>query len=212
MPIRPTAKGQRIYRTKILPKLKKKVNRLYNQIEKKHKDFNFNPYFASDSGVSVACYLDEGDSSSQRTGLKVYGKSLEVRGQVLWSKSTSQETACRLLVVLDKNANGAVPAITKILESQTVNSLYDNTNMGTRFVILKDKLFSNLNPSTTVNKDQAYKFKVKINRNMHFLDGGVTSSSLGRNMIYVLCISDVSSASALGPTSLIRARLTYDDL
>lgn len=208
---RKTAYGKRVnpFRKKTLTR---KVNRLLNSIEKKHIDKSIGIDFANDTNPLTLTTTTQGDTSSTRTGLKIYAKSLVMHYTIDWPDTATQETNCRLLIFLDKNPQGAVPSTTDLLEAATTDSLYNNVNEGRRFVVLYDKHFNNLNPTTTVPRDQGGVIKLKINKNIWYLDSTSAGSSLGRNQLFILPLGDVTNTHADAASIDGNCRVYFDDM
>lgn len=125
--------------------------------------------------------LTQGTGRSERIGRKVHFKSLLMRFNI---STTATIGSYRLLVVYDKQANGAVPAITDILVS-TAALAPMNLNNADRFVILFDCLIN----IQDINLQSVYR---KIN--MERMHSGTTSA-----------ITDVTSGSFLYLKAPIKA-------
>ncbi len=85
--------------------------------------------------------IPQGVTESNRVGRKCSVTSIQIKGSlVLPSDGASSGNATnvlRLIVYLDKQANGATAAVTDILESADVNS-FRNLSNTQRFICLKD--------------------------------------------------------------------------
>lgn len=205
-----TSTGRRI---KVAKRTNRQIlNRLKSSIEKKHYDKNETLNFSSEQTAQNLCLMPQGDSSSTRTGLKIYAKTLIMRGTIQWAKTNTQETNARLIVFMDKNSNGTTPAIASLLETVDVTSLLDNRNEGRRFVVLWDKVFTNTNPSTSVDKEQYFQKRIKLNKNVWYLDSSANSTAQGKNQFYYVTISDVTGSSGDRPTGTMDTRVYYDDM
>ncbi len=86
--------------------------------------------------------IPQGSTESNRVGRKVVVKHIHFRGLVQSGVATTASTTdqvYRIIVYCDKQTNGAVAAVTDILESATVLSHYNLANSG-RFRILYDQM------------------------------------------------------------------------
>lgn len=103
------------------------------------------------TGYTCINTLSQGNSVSQRVGNKVVFTSIRVTGTI--SASDSQDITdtgpIRVVVVYDKQTNGAAPAITEILANVSSDGSYSTTfNSGIkisnrkRFVVLRDQTFT----------------------------------------------------------------------
>lgn len=166
--------------------------------EKKHHDVAIDFSCTNNEALDPLCYVAEGDGSSNREGLRIQPLSLKGTYQLQWNNGATQETSARVMIILDKESDGAVPTRAQIFEgSGTANAtaLLNNINEGTRFVVLYDRLHNNYNATTAMIKEETYRINLKLNRKMHFRDAGVTANSLGNNMIYIVGLGDVADAA-----------------
>jgi len=90
-----------------------------------------------------------GSQNFQRIGRKVNMKSLQIRGVLYPADLTTNAELTRMIVVYDKQANGAAPTFANVVSSQniagTVSSLATdmiNLDNRDRFEIIRDKVFS----------------------------------------------------------------------
>lgn len=111
----------------------------------KYKDTNqtfTSPTGSGQIGTSL-CLVAAGDGEDQRGGNVIKVKSIMARGRVTLSNSNTaaENTDCaRVMIYLDKQANGAAAAVTDIL--QTASSLsFNRIDNRRRFIILMDKEF-----------------------------------------------------------------------
>ncbi len=86
--------------------------------------------------------IDQGNGESQRTGRRVTVLGVEFRGNVTLPAVDDQAAPpeadlCRILVVLDRQANGATFAVNDLLENTDVNSPF-NADKDTRFAVLHE--------------------------------------------------------------------------
>lgn len=87
--------------------------------------------------------IPQGVGESERIGRKVTIKSIYLKGVIVHNPVTVNSAAntCRIMIIQDKQANGAVFAVTDVLEtaSYLAHRKLENIN---RFKILKDTTFS----------------------------------------------------------------------
>lgn len=91
----------------------------------------------------------EGASFYQRVGRRIRMKSIELRGEIQPSNGNAAAVTrqfARLLVIYDRQANGALPAVADILTGYnaagaTSSTVYDGLNMNNRdrFLVLRDR-------------------------------------------------------------------------
>ena len=91
---------------------------------------------ASWSNVELLNGIGTGTLTSQRVGRKVVLKKCAIRW-IMDAASPLISSPFRILVVYDKAPNGVLPAITDILNANSING-HVNLNNSDRFMILKD--------------------------------------------------------------------------
>ncbi len=87
--------------------------------------------------------VPQGDTESERIGRKIQIKSLDVKGHLLLNASTTSaatSTMVRMLVVQDKQTNGAVFTATDLLEADNWIS-FNNLANSSRFRVLHSQEF-----------------------------------------------------------------------
>lgn len=90
------------------------------------------------SSVQLLNGLAQGTSAVTRVGTRIYMKSLLVRGQFITTANNSPTGPIRLLVVYDKEANGAACTAAQVLAADTVGSPLSLYSPG-RFTVLMDE-------------------------------------------------------------------------
>ncbi len=162
--------------------------------------------------------IPEGNGQSARVGRKVNLTSIGIRGSVkIASTSTLANTGdvVRIMVVQDKQTNGASPAVATVLQSADYNAFGNLANRN-RFVILRDKFIAIQSQSgsfdgTNDGFAEAFVFfkdYFKVNIPIEY-DASATDGSLATqrsNNIFVLVISAEGIANVD-----YRTRLRYTD-
>lgn len=124
--------------------------------------------------ITALNLITSGSASWQRVGRKVHLKSVHIRGYVNIGNPVAQEDYGRMMVVYDKQPNGALPTIQDILLDQ-INSGTDvslsqrlsgiNLNNRDRFEILRDQQFwlpPTANTSFTLAPGVAFPMTIKM--------------------------------------------------
>ena len=190
----------------------KKINRILNSADKKHHDLSATVNFTNNAPINKLTLMAEGTTSSERSGLKVTGRYVRIKGQIIWSGNVGQETVCRMIIFYDKHSDAALPVVADLLESATCSSLLNNLYNGKRFVVLKDKYFTNHNPTTALQKETGVSISIPYKKNVHYLGAGATNADLGPYNLYFCTISDATTVSGNGPTFLYNSRFYYTDI
>ncbi len=110
--------------------------------EHKYHDVSDFPNTTATAGAISIHLLDivTGATQVQRVGRKIWLTSINVRLMFALSNSaTATDIRIRIMVVQDTQCNGALPAVTDILEAAAVDSYLNLVNTG-RFRVLKDKV------------------------------------------------------------------------
>lgn len=150
-----------------------------------------------------------GTSASTRIGRKIVMKSLLLRYRWQLAATSVGGSPCRILVVYDKQANVAAPAITDILFSDTFTSANNLSNRD-RFVTLSDHL---TDPVSTGN-DFAVSDVIYKNLNLESLfnagtAGDITDITTGSVYLFACQASTITVAA---PALVYMSRIRYTDV
>lgn len=145
------------------PKKKQKLitqlqveNMLKSGLELKFKDTGLGPTSLTGGTTLVLgaptglLLIAQGDTDQQRNGRKIQLKKVMVNGEISKTANGSGPEKFMIALVLDRQANGAYPAVTSILTSDSDMDAYNNLTNVNRFVILKRKKLI-LNPPVYYN-------------------------------------------------------------
>jgi len=95
----------------------------------------------------------------QRVGRKITLKSLQIRGLLLPSDDTTADQQIRMLIVFDKQSNGAAPTWGDVIKSQNISGTTSSTHMDMvnldnrdRFEIIRDRTWSITKRDTTATQ------------------------------------------------------------
>lgn len=107
-------------------------------LEKKYIDVAQATYACSTAGsVTYISGTGTGDDDSSRDGRQIFAQSIQVHGIVQPEDDTTDPCYSRVLIVLDRQPNGALATIANIFASATSTS-FMNLNYRDRFVILAE--------------------------------------------------------------------------
>lgn len=96
------------------------------------------------AGEVLSCLnsgIQEGNGDNERIDRKICMKSVQFRGKITWDATNPAAFYIRMLLVLDRQANGTEPNPSDILEDADINGMPEMGNSA-RFKILKDQLFT----------------------------------------------------------------------
>lgn len=111
---------------------------LGSKAEKKVNDLAIATYpFDTTGSVTALNLIATGTDFTNRVGRKILMKSVNIIGVVQPNDTSVSTTLCRALLIYDKQPNGALPAITDILNTSNSKDQI-NLNNRDRFVILRD--------------------------------------------------------------------------
>lgn len=205
----------------------------YRSLELKYKDHNLADHILTEnmsnaatnadpsSTVCLNC-VDQGTGQSQRLGLRMRVKSIHVKCIVRFqiAASLTPQDTIRLLLVLDKQTNGATLSATDVLNniSGTTHDICAHTNLenSSRFQILADKIVKDDNTNhyydgTTVARVKKakvvhlYKSFGKRLLTTKFLSTGATTADIADNSIHLIAIaSQTGGGTALSYESRLR--------
>lgn len=184
-------------------------------VEKKNKDTFFTlqptaaaPIFTNPGATSLLNGIPVGTGPSERLGRKLTMRSLYLRYSVSLAATSTGGSPIRILVVYDKQANGAAFAPTDNLDANDFNSP-NNLGNAERFITLMDIL----TPVVSVQNDFSVcgtAFK-KIGLDEMFNDtGGGTITDILSGSLYAL-VAQTSSIGVASPLVNLFFRLRYTD-
>lgn len=180
---------------------------LINSEKKIHQVLNSNS--ATYSGIlETLSAVAQGDTEITRDGNSIYARYLNIRGSIMRSDSSTQQTNVRLMVILDNSVNPSSSTVSDVLAQSTVGTLYApygplNRDTGrNRFKVLYTSLFA------MDATDAVHPFKLNVEMRHHCKFTGSGSTDYKSGVIYLLCISDEATN---GVTARYMSRLTYYD-
>jgi len=190
------------------------VKTLGGQIEKKYLDTAIGYSTAAIAGAvnaTAILAIAQGTTEVTRVGGKINVCNINIRGQVRGLGATATPGAFRWILFVDKQCNGAAPAVTDILTTATINSFLNMDNVE-RFQILKDKMVIN-NVSGVYTTTPVYfaetkmiKAAVKCNIPIHYSSTTGAIAEIKSNNIGMLFISEKASSVEYGVT--VRVKFT----
>lgn len=157
--------------------------------------------YACDTTGSVTLLngIATGTDYTDRVGRKVVIKSIYLRGFVLPVDTSTSNNLSRLILVYDKQPNGAAPAVTDILKSSTAQSQL-NINNRDRFMILMDKQYAmGAYDATTgyIGSPSVQQVKKYKKCNLETIYGGTLSTiaSINTGALYLVTIGSAAAAA-----------------
>lgn len=153
--------------------------------EEKFHDASATTVIPSTGSISIISVMAQGTGDNERIGTKVIFQNITFNG-VLTASNTATSTFVRLILLVDKEFNQALPAVADVLQAvNVVSPLHeDNTK---RFVVLKNKL---MNMSNTGQNNAKMKFFIKLPFHGFYDGGGATAADCKENQILLLLVSD----------------------
>jgi len=190
--------------------------------EKKFLDTNLSAAlgeFATGGVVQATyCVMASGAGNGQRIGNRITVTNINAHLNIMSGISNSNpgmnNTIVRVILGIDKQANGAAPDVGDVLQTA---SPYSFRNMYTlnRFVILKDKLLA-LNPqasdaSYTGQHSRVLKFSWKGQLPVLYSDTTASIGVIESNNIFMLVIADRAATAAQLDGAFGTVRIKYTD-
>ncbi len=156
--------------------------------------------------------MGQGNTDATRNGNQITLKKLEMRLQLILASAASS-SQIRVMIVKDKQTNGAGISVDKLLESvanlQSLISPLESDNLK-RFAILYDRVHVLNRPGISAvqsNVKYVSKFK-KLNMRIQYNGTGTTITALNSNSLSLLFISNEPTNE---PTVDFFVRLSYID-
>jgi len=130
------------------------------------------------------CFIQTGDTLNNRDGAVVEVKSLQIRGTITFTPAAAATAAAliTLYVMLDKQANGAAPAVTDVLTGTNLNNDLPNVPNQYRFKTVRRFQYAMTSPAgvttafnnVTIGVDEYIQFKKPIQLRYTASAGAIT--------------------------------------
>jgi len=136
--------------------------------------------------------IASGDDYNQRDGRRVILDSISIKGDMFYSSATAAHNVdiVRMMLIYDKQTNGAAPAIADVLVNANADSHYNVNNLG-RFDVLIDKTWSLPQvPAATASAVTFPKIKLgrSIKRGTQYSGTGSSVASIASGGLYLILI------------------------
>lgn len=153
--------------------------------------------------------LAEGTSATTRIGRKIVMKSLLLRYTWSLGATSTRGACCRIIIVYDRQANTAAPAVTDILLTNNVLSP-NNLSNNERFVCLVDEITQPVSVENNYQvMGQVYR---KINLMTRFDDGtGATIADVTTGSVYMM-VAQTGGVATESPVLTYRTRIRFLDV
>lgn len=191
------------------------IGRLNNRIKRLEKGYDkeMKTYDDSRTGAlpdtgagELFCISDmaQGDTSITREGLVIQPRHLEYKFACMANTTTLYQA--RLIIFVDTQQSGVIPTAAQLLESDSSVSWIEHDTRP-RFRILRDFWMIT---DTATRGSIVRKGIIKFGKNfrIHYQGTGTGDSSMGKNNIYVYCVSNAPSNA---PSLNIYTRLRFVD-
>jgi len=151
--------------------------------------------------INVLNDVAQGTTAITRIGRKILMKSLLVQGWV----NLSSPTVLRILIIYDRQPNGALPGATDVLTSNTLMAAMNLDNRD-RFICLADIFPGDDAENLTGNATNGFGWKRFIKMNLETIYGGNAGSIADINTGSLLIMTNCYGGTASSETGLQRLR------
>lgn len=161
--------------------------------------------FSSTGTINLINGVAQGTDFTQRVGRKFNMKSILLRGRIAVGATPTGGT-WRLMLVYDKQTNGAAPAITDIVDAIGMSGVQNLSNRD-RFVVIMDK--SGFLEATTKITIPFKKYK---KCNLEVINGGTgdTVGSIQTGALWVISMGNLATG-VTAITGTITSRVRFKD-
>lgn len=190
--------------------------------EKKVIDQNIANYNFVNTGVfELLNGCIPGSQNYNRIGRKISLRSLQIRGEIHANtvSTVAQDTSVRMVIVYDRQSNGAAPSLSNVIQSQDItgansSTVFDMINLDNRdrFKIIRDMFFSMSFQNGVATQAvtgqptlQCISEYIKLNNAETIYNAG-TAGTIGDIQTGALYILFLSSASGYEFTGSFRVR------
>lgn len=170
---------------------------LMGPLEKKYLDVTtttVSPITTAGAIVSTFTIIAQGTTEVTRVGGKITVTNFNIRGNISGLSQAAGQVGdiVRIIVFVDKQTNGAAPAVTDLLKTANIYSYLNMDNVD-RFQVLKDKFVSinqtGILAATSVYENKVFKVNKKLNMPIHYASTTGAITEVKSNNIYLLHIS-----------------------
>lgn len=199
--------------------LRRDVNQLKANIDTKFFDSTVDDAVVSATGqVNTQIFvIPDGNAQREKDGLKIIIKSIQIRFQLNLPSTTTVADArdiCRFILLKDSQANGALPAVTVILEQADIQS-FKNLEQSSRFITLMDKTvyinsmggFGDGTTNATLPSTKSFQYFKKMNLPIIYNDSA-TTGAIGTIVTNNLILLYISESGKCGVKAKVRVRYT----
>lgn len=194
--------------------LAKKNKKILTSVERKYYEVTNTVTISSDAPQVVLLNgIAAGDDEVTRTGLKTSMTSYNFAYTILPVIAAADQYYVRVMLVRDRQANGAAPTLVQILQSAGANlaivAHYNRNNVPNRFDIIYDRVhgFDALIKAEQYSRRLNKKLKVDIKYN----GNGATIAQITSNSIFLIAVSNVLAAGNV-PTMVFAFRGRFMDM
>lgn len=178
--------------------------------ERKNVDTNSTlapPLTSSFTAPTLLNGLAQGVNNSERIGRKAVMKSLSLR-YTYDGTASDGDSQVRILIIYDKQANGALPAASDVIPNQTFTSHIQLANAD-RFVVLMDEV-SESRQSSALNISGSRYLKC----NLETIFGGSTSgiASINSGSIFIMAANNADPTIGAVGALYFSTRVRYTDV
>lgn len=181
-----------------MPPLIRSVRMIQGMINVEKKYIVSNGTLSSTLGGNVACLniLDTGDTDVTRNGDSILAKYINIKLSFTHDLDLDSTSACRVLLVVDKENRGALPANSDILSDPSTGNFplaLRNLANNDRFVVLRDftvQMRENINGHAETKYGGIFK---KLNFHMKYDGSAGDVTDVRQNSIFLMVSSDSST-------------------
>lgn len=178
--------------------------------EFKTKDTSISQVQDTTGALTLVNGVARGDDIGDRTGRKVIIKSIEAHFISGVTSATGVDQYQRLILFVDHQPNGAAPAATDLLVSNSYQSLKNLDNRA-RFTILYDRVYALNAAGESGSKIVLPTYYKRVNIPVIFNSGDAgTIADIQTNSIYLLSVGSEAAGNTAGST-VGRVRIRYTD-
>lgn len=161
--------------------------------------------------VTLLNGVARGDTSATRVGNRITLRSIQVKGYGLPTAATGNSQCGRVIVVYDRQSNGAAPAVTDILKDSHGSSLKNQLNDG-RFLTLMDQMLAIPTADGNGEYPVLVDFYKKLNLSVDFnANNAGTIADFISGSIYLLSIGSEAAGAGAG-AFVFSSRVRFNDL
>jgi hypothetical protein len=179
------------------------------QAELKSLDLNSNLASNSTGAISLLNGCAQGSDLHERIGRQIHEHILQIDGMLHCTAATGVDQYLRYLVVQDSQSNGTALSITDVLDTVSITSHANVSNLKRFRIVLDHKVY--LNASGEPGSGKVVSHSLSLGSTVYFNVGNAgTVADITKNSLYLIVIGSIAPGATAGSGDF-QTRIRFSD-